>query len=59
MPVPSRHAPLTSDLFSLGAYYSLHNRWNFSIEGWYKKMNHLLEYREGHGLLARSISWVD
>lgn len=59
MPVTSRHAPLTSDLFSLGAYYSLHNRWNFSIEGWYKKMNHLLEYREGHGLLARSISWVD
>lgn len=59
MPVTDKHAPLNSDQFSIGAYYSYHNRWNVSLEGWYKKMNHLLEYKEGHGVMARSISWAD
>lgn len=57
LPVTDRHAPLTSDQFSVGAYYSHHNQWNVSIEGWYKSMNGLLEYREGFGQLIAARSW--
>ncbi len=59
MPVTRTHAPQTSDQFSIGAYYTYHNRWNVSVEAWYKRMNHLLEYKEGFALLSQSVGWGD
>lgn len=59
MPVTDRHAPLVSDQYSIGGYYSYKNEWNLSVEGWYKRMSRLLEYREHHNLLAQNIAWVD
>lgn len=59
MPVTDKHAPLLSDQFSIGAYYSYRNKWNLSLEGWYKHMSRLLEYREHHNLLGRQTAWVD
>ena len=48
-----------SDLCSLGGYYTFHNRWNISVETWYKHMNHLLDYRDGAGLMTSATSWSD
>lgn len=59
MPITHKLRPLTSQQVSVGAYYSLHNRWNFSIEGWYKQMNNLLEYRDGHAPLSSAKHWSD
>lgn len=59
VPITNTLRPLTSDQYSIGAYYTLHNRWNFSVEGWYKKMYHLLEYRDGYDLLSASASWSE
>lgn len=59
MPVTDRHPPLVSDLCSLGGYYTFHNRWNISVETWYKHMNHLLDYRDGAGLMTSATSWSD
>lgn len=59
MPVTDRHAPLVSDLVSAGAYYTYRNRWNVSIEGWYKHMSRLLDYREGLGQMSAGMAWSD
>ena len=39
--------PMESQQYSLGAYYDWRNGYQVSIEGFYKKMNNLLEYKEG------------
>lgn len=57
VPITNKLRPLTSHQVSVGAYYTLHNRWNFSLELWHKQMNHLLEYREGYTLLSAADSW--
>lgn len=59
LPVTDRHAPLTSDQWSVGGYYTWRNRWNVSLEAWHKTMDGLLEYREGFGQLMSARSWND
>lgn len=62
MPVTQRLKPLVSDQFSLGAYYDLKNDWgsfDISLEGYYKKMNNLLEYRDGYTFLPSFSSWEE
>ena len=45
MPVSKKLKPLVSDQVSVGAYYNLHKNYSFSVEGYYKWMNHLLDYK--------------
>lgn len=59
MPVTEIYAPPASDQLSIGGYYTYHNRWNVSVEGWYKHMSNLLDYREGVGQLSSARSWND
>lgn len=59
MPVTSRLKPLVSDQVSLGAYYNWNRLLDFSVEGYYKKMNNLLEYKDGYSLIPSSVSWED
>ncbi|RRD80262.1 hypothetical protein EII14_02845 [Alloprevotella sp. OH1205_COT-284] len=59
MPITDHFSPLVGDQVSVGAYYTRENKWNFSLEAWYKHMNHLLEYREGHAALSLTSSWTD
>lgn len=58
-PISSRFAPLTSDQYSLGLYGSLPWSVYFSVEGWYKEMMGLLEYREGISVINPSITWEE
>ena len=59
MPVTEIYAPPTSDQLSIGGYYTYKNRWNVSVEAWYKRMSNLLDYREGVGQLSSARSWND
>lgn len=62
MPVTRKLKPLVSDQVSLGAYYNWVNGWgsfDVSLEGYYKKMDHLLEYRDGYSFLPSFSSWED
>jgi outer membrane receptor for ferrienterochelin and colicin len=62
MPVTRRLKPLVSEQVSLGAYYQLKNdvgNFDISVEGYYKKMTNLLEYRDGYTFLPTFSSWEE
>lgn len=42
---------------ALGFAYNLHNKWDFSVEGFYKDMKGLIEYKEGASFLTFSNDW--
>lgn len=57
-PIGEGKSPLSSDQYSLGLYGNL-PWWElyFSIEGWYKDMRNLVEYREGISSLNPNLPW--
>lgn len=57
MPVTSKLKPLESDQMSAGFYYALNKEYNFSLEGYYKRMNNLLEYRDGQSFAPSYVNW--
>lgn len=59
MPVTSKLKPLESDQLSAGFYYSLNKEYNFSLEGYYKRLNNLLEYRDGHSFTPSYLNWEE
>ncbi|WP_239056821.1 MULTISPECIES: TonB-dependent receptor [unclassified Parabacteroides] len=59
MPVTKRLKPLLSDQASLGLYYNLKGEYDFSVEGYYKRFENLLEYRDGYSFVPSFSSWED
>lgn len=57
VPITKDIKPVTSDQFSLGTYYDGLRGWEFSLEGYYKKMDNLLEFKEGVMFLANTSGW--
>lgn len=57
MPVTRKLKPLVSDQVSAGFYYDLNKTYNFSIEGYYKTLDNLLEYRDGHTFTPSFLNW--
>lgn len=57
MPVSKNIKPQMSDQVSLGAYYNLNNKYSFSAEGYYKWMNHILDYKDGYNFLPSFVGW--
>ena len=57
-PIGAGKQPLSSDQFALGLYGNL-PWWQlyFSLEGWYKDMRNLVEYREGISSLNPKLPW--
>jgi Outer membrane receptor for ferrienterochelin and colicins len=47
VPVTNRILPMNSHQISLGLFYNFLNLFDVSVEGYYKEMNNLLEYKEG------------
>lgn len=58
-PISSCFEPLQSDNYSVGVYGNIPLGMYFSVEGWYKNMDNLLEYREGVSTLNPDICWED
>ena len=57
VPITADIDPVYSDQFSLGAYYDGLKGWEFSLEGYYKKMRNLMEFKEGVMFLANTTGW--
>ena len=43
--------------YSLGNYYTGIKGWEFSVEGYYKDMRNVLEYKEGISIFGASAGW--
>lgn len=60
MPVSRKLKPMISDQIALGGYYDTPGKgYSFSIEGYYKWMNHLMEYKDNYQFLPASTGWED
>lgn len=59
VPATERITPMKSHQVAAGLFYTLPEWGDFSVEGYYKKMYNLLEYKDGAGFLAESRGWED
>jgi hypothetical protein len=57
VPSTNKLKPQTSDQVALGGVYSLNGVYEFSLEGYYKTMNNVLEYKEGSSFLDIDKEW--
>ncbi len=57
VPITKNIRPVTSDQYSAGVYYDAVKGWEFSVEGYWKAMNNLLEYKDGTIVLGNSGGW--
>lgn len=59
VPVTSKIKPMTAEQVALSAVYSIISGLDLIVEGYYKKMNNLIEYKEGASFLGSSENWED
>lgn len=59
VPITANIKPVTSDQVSAGVYYDALTGWEFSIEGYYKYMQNILEYKDGASIVVSEKSWED
>ncbi len=57
VPITRNIKPVTSDQVSAGVYYDGIQGWEFSVEGYYKAINNLLEYKDGTVTIGSSTGW--
>lgn len=58
VPVTDRIAPMRSHQGAAGVFYS-RGLFDFSIEGYYKTMDNVVEYRDGASFLGSTAGWED
>lgn len=46
VPVTRNIRPMNAHQYTAGLYYKLNKQYNFSVEGYYKRMNNLIEYKD-------------
>lgn len=49
--------PMSSDQMTLGINYKFGAGWYMTLEGYYKKMNNILEYKDGSSFVGSSSGW--
>lgn len=59
VPATNKIKPMQSHQYSVGAYYTGVADWMFSVEGYYKKTRHVLEYKDGAALMGSSVNWEE
>ena len=59
VPVTADIPPVTSDQYSLGVYWDGLPGWEFSVEGYLKRMDNLLAYRDGSLLILNNDHWEE
>ena len=57
VPVTSKIVPMNAHQVSLGAFYELPRLFDISLEGYYKTMDNLLEYKDGASFFGSSETW--
>lgn len=59
LPATKRFAPPVSDQYALGVVFETRKELTFSLEGYYKNMDKLLEYKDGATFFGSSTNWED
>ncbi|MBI9063550.1 MAG: TonB-dependent receptor [Marinilabiliaceae bacterium] len=59
VPVTEKIKPQMSHQYAIGAVYSPVKKYTFSVEGFYKDMKNLIEYKEGASFFGSSVGWED
>jgi len=59
LPVTKRIKPMKSTQYALGAAYNLGNGYDFTVEGFYKEMDNLIEYKDGTTFFSYNSKWED
>ena len=57
VPVTAKIVPMNAHQVSLGAFYELPRLFDISVEGYYKTMDNLLEYKDGASFFGSSERW--
>jgi hypothetical protein len=57
VPITRNIRPMRARQYSVGAYYTGLPGWEFSLEAYYKRMHHVLEYMDGASFLGNSMNW--
>lgn len=57
VPVTEKIRPMVSHQVCGGMYYQLRKTLDFTLEAYYKKMNNLIEYRDGASLFPKYVHW--
>lgn len=59
VPIIGNQKPQTADKIAAGVYYSLDGKYTFSVEGYWKWMRNLIEYRDEYYLIPPGSAWHD
>ena len=59
VPITAEIRPVTSDIVSAGAYCTALKGCEFSLEGYYKKTDNVLDYKDGRLAFSSSVNWED
>jgi hypothetical protein len=59
VPATSIIKPITANQISIGYNQEIKREYNFVVEAYYKKMNNLIQYKEGVGFIELSDEWQD
>ena len=59
VPVTKRIEPMRSHQYSAGVFYELGKMFDLSIEGYYKSMTNLIEYKDGASFMSSASGWED
>lgn len=57
LPVTDTIKPQKSVQYALGCFYNLNDKYNISVEAFYKTMQNLIEYKEGASFISQNDSW--
>lgn len=57
VPITENIKPETADQYSVGAYTTKVKGWEFSVEGYYKELHNVLEYKDGMSFMGFSGNW--
>ena len=59
VPATDKIKPMESTQYAVGGVYSVTPQIDITIEGFYKEMNNLIEYKEGASFFDSNTDWQD
>lgn len=59
VPATQKIKPMNSHQYAVGAFYNLNDILDFSLEGYYKSMDNLIEYKDGASFMGNSSDWEE
>lgn len=59
IPCSRQFKPLLSDQISAGAYWQWNNTYTCSVEGYYKWMHNLMDYKDNYQWMKANLNWQD